>query len=96
MIFHITLINDQGIMLEHSLDLACTDGATWAEFIALPAVKDLQLMNPTMKILDVTPDGMPDWFSDAEQQSRQLANMGMKKTQVVGYAPEYQELGETE
>ena len=83
-------------MLEHSLDLPITDNANYDEFMQLESVRDLLLMNPTMRVQDVTPDGIPDWFSDAEQQSRQLANMGMKKTQVVGYAPEYQELGETE
>ena len=79
-------------MLEHTLDLACTDEATWAEFMQQAKVKDLMLMNPTMTILDVTPEGMPDWFSDAEQQSRQLANMGLKKTQAIGHAPEYEDI----
>jgi hypothetical protein len=92
MIFHITLINDAGFMQEHSLDLPCTDEARYEDFIQLESVRDLLLMHPTMRVQDVTPDGMPDWFSDAEQQSRQLANMGLKKTQALGHAPEYEDI----
>jgi hypothetical protein len=92
----LTLITTDGLMLEETLDLPCEDTITWQDFMSLGAVKDLMLLHPSMTIIDVTPHGMPDWFSDEEQRQRQLANMGMKKTQVVGYAPEYQELGETE
>ena len=89
--FHITLINDQGIMSEHSLDLPITDDATWAEFIKLEAVKDLLLMNPTMTILDVTPDGMPDTFSDGEIMFRQLKNFGIRAVREPNKQTVYEE-----
>ena len=65
-------------MTEQSLDLPCTDEARYEEFMQLEAVKDLLLMNPTMTILDVTPDGMPDWFSDGDMMDSQLRNCGIK------------------
>jgi hypothetical protein len=67
-------------MIEESLDLPLDDTANYTEFMQLPAVKELLLMNPTMRLQDVTPDGMPDWFSDEEKMTRQLVNMGIKKT----------------
>jgi hypothetical protein len=92
MIFHITLVNNEGIMSEHTLDLACTDDITWEDFAQLRSVKDLMLMNPTMTILDVTPDGMPDWFSDGELMSRQLTNFGLKVTREAFKQTVYEEL----
>ena len=62
-------------MTEHTLDLPVTPEITYHDFERLKEVKELLLMNPTMTLQDVTPDGMPDWFTDEEQMSRQKANM---------------------
>jgi hypothetical protein len=78
--FHVTLINDQGFMIEETLDLPITDQATWDEFVSMRAVKSLLLLNPTMRILDVTPDGMPDRFTDEQQLTNQLNAMGIKRS----------------
>ena len=67
-------------MLEQSLNLPITDQANWDEFMAMRAVQDLLLMNPTMTILDVTPNGMPDRFTDEQQLTNQLTAMGIKKS----------------
>lgn len=79
-------------MSEHTLDLACTDDITWEDFIQLRSVKDLMLINPTMTILDVTPDGMPDIFTDTEMQFRQLSNLGLKVTREAFKQTVYEEL----
>jgi hypothetical protein len=92
MIFHITLVNSEGIMLEQSLDLPITDDATYEQFMQLASVKELLLMNPTMTILDVTPDGMPDWFSDGDMMLRQLTNFGIKAVREPFKQTVYEEL----
>jgi hypothetical protein len=79
-------------MLEETLNLPITDQANYEEFMAMRAVRDLLLVNPTMTILDVTPDGMPDWFSDGESLKRQLEHMGLKKTQNALGATEYEDI----
>jgi nicotinic acid phosphoribosyltransferase len=56
------------------------DQATWDEFVSMRAVKSLLLLNPTMRILDVTPDGMPDRFTDEQQLTNQLNAMGIKRS----------------
>ena len=91
MLYHLTLINSQGFMQEHSLDLPVNDTVQYNEFIALPAVKELLLMHPTMQIQDVTPDGMSDTFSIEETMQRQLHNMGIKKSRKENGAPLYEE-----
>jgi hypothetical protein len=90
--YTLTLINDAGFMHEETLDLPVEDTIGWEDFVQLSLVRECLLMHPAMKLLDVTPHGMPDWFSDAEQQQRQLANMGLKKTQAIGHAPEYEDI----
>lgn len=65
--YYLTLINDAGIMLEHELDLPVTPEITWQDFVQQRAVKDLLLMNPTMRLQDITPDGMPKEFTEEEQ-----------------------------
>jgi hypothetical protein len=87
--YHLTLINTDGFIIEESLDLPLNDDARYEEFISLPAVKELLLMNPTMRILDVTPAGMPNWFTDEQQLNNQLANMGIKKTRNAKGVSEY-------
>jgi hypothetical protein len=67
-------------MLEHCLVLPITDQATWDEFMSMRAVKELLLLNPTMRIIDVTPDGMPDRYTDEQQLTNQLSNMGIKRS----------------
>jgi hypothetical protein len=62
-------------MTEHLLDLPVTPEITYYDFERLKEVKELLLMNPTMRLHDVTPDGMPDWFTDEEMMARQKANM---------------------
>ena len=62
-------------MQEHSLDLPVTPEITYYYFERLELVKDLLLMNPTMQLLDVTPEGMSDWFSDEQLLINQRANM---------------------
>jgi hypothetical protein len=47
-----------------------------------------------MRLVDVTPDGMPDSFTDAEQQQRQLANMGLRKSINNQGAPQYEDIDE--
>ena len=62
-------------MTEHDLDLPVTAEITWHDFEQLALVKDLLLMNPTMRLHDVTPDGMPDRFTEDEWTILQKANM---------------------
>jgi hypothetical protein len=92
MIYHLTLINTEGFILEESLDLPVEDTAQYNEFIALPAVKELLMMNPTMQLVDVTPDGMPDSFTDEERMRRQLENMGIRKTLNAKGVSEYADI----
>jgi hypothetical protein len=62
-------------MQEHDLDLPVTPEITYHDFLNLKEVKELLLLNPTMSLQDVTPDGMPDRFTDEEIMSNQRANM---------------------
>jgi hypothetical protein len=77
-------------MLEETLTLPITDQATWDEFKSLAAVKNLLLLNPTMTILDVTPDGMPDRFTDEQQLTNQLTAMGIKRSRNLKGVSEYE------
>lgn len=61
-------------MQEHDLDLPVTPEITYHEFLGIKEVKELLIMNPTMQLQDVTPEGMPDWFSDEEFLQRQKSN----------------------
>lgn len=71
-------MNTQGIMLEQTLDLPVTPEITWQDFEQLTPVRELLLLNPTMRLHDVTPDGMPDWFTDDDQMRIQQQHMGGK------------------
>jgi hypothetical protein len=62
-------------MTEHTLDLPVTPEITYYDFERLKEVKELLLLNPTMRLQDVTPDGMPDRLTDDEIMSNQKANM---------------------
>ena len=66
-------------MLEESVSLPVSDDITWADFVQLSQVKNVLLMNPTMRLLDVSPWDMPASFTDEEQRQRQ--NLNMKTTE---------------
>jgi hypothetical protein len=68
-------MNTAGIMQLHEMELPVSPEITYHDFERLELVKELLLLNPTMRLQDVTPDGMPDKFTDEEQMSRQIANM---------------------
>ena len=75
-------MNTEGIMLEYTLDLPVTPEITWQDFESLTPVRELLLLNPTMCLQDVTPDGMPDQFTDDEQMTIQQGHMGSSKLVV--------------
>jgi hypothetical protein len=90
--YHLTLINTEGFIIEESLDLPVDDTANYSEFMSMRAVRELMLMNPTMTIIDVTPDGMPNSFTDEERMRRQLENMGIRKTLNAKGVSEYADI----
>ena len=92
--YTLTLITADGLALESTLDLPVDDTITWADFVQLRAVKELLLLHPHMTLIDVTPEDMPDSFTDAEQQQRQLANMGLRKSINNQGAPQYEDIDE--
>jgi hypothetical protein len=77
--YTLTLINDQGFMLEETLDLPVSDDISWQDFAQLSAVKNLLLLNPSMQLIDITPWDMPASFTDEEMRQRQ--NSYMKNTE---------------
>jgi len=90
--YTLTLITTDGLTLEECLDLSVEDTITWADFINLTAVKDLLLLHPHMTLVDVTPDDMPNWFTDSEFLSRQLNHFGLKVTREAFKQTVYEEL----
>jgi hypothetical protein len=74
MIYYITLMNEQGTMLEEALELPVTPEISWSDFEQLKAVKELLLANPTMHLQDVTPRGMPDKFTEEQEAENKKAN----------------------
>jgi hypothetical protein len=81
-------------MIEELLDLPVEPEISWSDFLSLSQVKNLLLLNPTMTLLDVTPNGMPDTFTDEEKMRRQLFSMGIKKTVNSLGVSEYQDIKE--
>ena len=79
-------------MLEETLDLPVTDDITWQDFVKLSRVKDLLLMNPTMRLHDVTPDGMPSWYTDDQLLQITLHHQGIRKRQNQSGATVYEDL----
>ena len=69
-------------MLEHTVDLPVTPEISWPDFEQLTPVKDLLLQNPSMRLHDVTPDGIPSWFTDEEWMTIQQNHMGGAKLAV--------------
>ena len=55
-------------MLESTLDLPVEDTISWQDFVQLRLVRDLVLANPTMQIIDITPQGMADSFTQEQQR----------------------------
>ena len=80
--YHLTLMNTEGTMLEHTVDLPVTPEITWQDFEQLTPVRELLLLNPTMRLQDVTPDGMPKEFTDDEWMTLQQRHMGGAKLTV--------------
>jgi hypothetical protein len=60
--YHITTLTHGGEYATHSLDLAVEDTISWQDFVNLSPVRQLE-----GKIVDITPDGMPDQYTDPEQ-----------------------------
>jgi hypothetical protein len=83
-------------MLEESLDLPVSDDISWQDFTQLSKVKDLLLLNPSMTLLDVTPDGMPSWYTDEQLLTLTLTNMGQRKTRGSKGEPVYEDLDQDE
>jgi hypothetical protein len=48
------------------MDLPVTPEITWPDFVNLEPVRQLLARHPSMRLQDVTPDGMPDWFTDED------------------------------
>ena len=90
--YHLTLINPDGFMLEQTLDLPVEDSISWHDFSQLSRVKDLLLLNPTMRLHDVTPDGMPDWYTDEQLLRIQLQHQGLRKSQADTGVTIYEDL----
>ena len=90
--YHLTLINDHGIILEETVDLAVTDDIKWHDFEQLAEVRLLLMRNPTMKLLDVTPDGMPSWYTDEQILTLTMKNMGQRKRLGSRGEPVYEDI----
>ena len=90
--YHLTLINPEGFMLEETLDLPVEDSITWQDFTQLRKVRDLLLLNPTMRLHDVTPDGMPNWYTDDQLLRITLHHQGIRKTQGATGVTVYEDL----
>ena len=94
--YHLTLINPEGFMLEETVDLPVEDSISWHDFSQLSKVKHLLLMNPTMRLHDVTPDGMPSWYTDEQILRITLQHQGLRKSQKDTGATVYEDLDSSE
>lgn len=74
---------------EHTLHLPVLDSISWADFMQLALVKDLLLLNPGLTVMDITPEGMPDRFTDAQAMALQLEHQGLRKGVTAKGAPVY-------
>jgi hypothetical protein len=92
--YHLTLRNPEGIMLEQTVDLPVEDSITWHDFTQLSKVKDLLLLNPSMTLWDVTPDGVPDRYTEEQILRITLQHQGLRKSQAQSGATVYQDLEE--
>ena len=90
--YHLTLINPEGVLLEHTVNLPVEDTITWHDFVQLSAVREVMMLNPTCELVDVTPDGMPDWFTDDQLLQITLNHQGIRKRQNQSGATVYEDL----
>ena len=88
-------MNSDGICHEETLSLPVSAEIAWEDFICLFDVKNLLLEHPTMWLQDVTPDGMPDRFTDEQHLRNQLEHQGIRKTFNNQGAPRYEEVDNT-
>jgi len=51
-----------GIYEEHTLDLPVNEEISWQDFVQLSPVRQLP-----GQVIDITPDGMPNQYTDPEQ-----------------------------
>jgi hypothetical protein len=82
MIYHVILQDSQGTQTTHTIDVDCDALSTWSAFAQQQPVKQLLLLHPNQTLYDVTPDGMPDWFTDEQELSNQRAQMGDSKLAI--------------
>jgi hypothetical protein len=75
---------------EVTLDLPISPEATWLQFCSLPEVK---ILGP---LLDITPDGMPDRWTEDEWMIMTIRNMGYKKSRKDNGQPLYEEIDEVD
>ena len=80
--FQILLLNELGTYTQHELALPVNAEIHWDDFVNLRAVKDLLLANPNSSIIDITPEGMPDWFSDEQDMANLKFNNPTTSTQT--------------
>lgn len=91
--FYITLINNQnGILFDESITLPVSMEITWEDFVNLRPVKELLSSYVNCEIVDITPEGMPDKFTEAETLDNILEHQGMKKTRNAQGLSVYEEL----
>jgi hypothetical protein len=84
-------MNDQGFMLEETVSLPVSDDISWQDFVQLAAVKNILLINPSMQLVDVSPEGMPDRFNEGDIMRIQLSHQGLRK-QVSELGSSYEEI----
>lgn len=70
MIYHITTVD----YVTHTLDLPLEDTDSLNAFEQHPQVKALGL-----PVIDITPDGMPDRYTDEEQMTITLRHQGIRR-----------------
>jgi len=87
----LTLINDMGMIAEETLELPVSDDITWQDFVQLTLVKNLLLTFPSMQLVDITPQDMPDRFTEADIMRIQLSHQGLRK-QVSDLGSSYEEI----
>jgi hypothetical protein len=82
MIYHVILQDSQGAQTAHTVVVDCDANSTWSAFEQQQPVKQLLHLHPNQTLYDVTPDGMPDWFTDEQELSNQRAHMGPSRQTI--------------
>ena len=80
-----------GMIAEETLELPVSDDITWQDFVQLTLVKNLLLTFPSMQLVDITPQDMPDRFTEADIMRIQLSHQGLRK-QVSDLGSSYEEI----